>query len=421
MSILDKVKGYADKAADAAAKATAVGKDKIDDARAQKKLNDLYAEIGRARRRPAPGRAGRRGGDRGSRRPDLRDRARARSRRRLAHEPQRRRLRGECLRATPFTAGPRNSDAALAGRELRRVEIRRDPRGVRPPPPGTRVTEVVARGKHLLVRFDDGATLHTHMQLHGIWHVYRPHARWRRPAHTARVVLEVDDGTTAVCFNAPVVELRRDAARPGTSRALRSLEQLGPDLCGAEADLDRVLERLHDVPADAPIGDVLLDQRVAAGIGNVFKSEICWARRVSTRRHPSARCRKPSGGTSTKPRTHSCTRISAAGDASRTREAWRCTGRCAGPVRAAARRSCARGTATTPASRTGVRAASRSRCSIRLSGSWSSQCDLGVDRGQDVAIAAQFLGAVQRDVGPTQGRQRVDRRARAPRPRTRTS
>ena len=173
--------------------------------------------------------------------------------------------------------------AALAGRELRRVEIRRDPRGVRPPPPGTRVTEVAAQGKHLLVRFDDGATLHTHMQLHGIWHVYRPHARWRRPAHTARVVLEVDDGTTAVCFNAPIVELRRDAARPGTSRALRSLEQLGPDLCGAEADLDRVLERLHDVPADAPIGDVLLDQRVAAGIGNVFKSEICWARRV----HPS--------------------------------------------------------------------------------------------------------------------------------------
>jgi endonuclease-8 len=86
-----------------------------------------------------------------------------------------------------------------------------------------------------------------------------------------------------VCFNAPVVELRRDEARPRTSRALRSLEQLGPDLCGAEADIDRVLERLHHVPADTSIGDVLLDQRVGAGIGNVFKSEICWARRV----HPS--------------------------------------------------------------------------------------------------------------------------------------
>jgi endonuclease-8 len=97
------------------------------------------------------------------------------------------------------------------------------------------------------------------------------------------VVLEVDDGTTAVCFNAPVVELRRDAATPRPSRARRSLEQLGPDLCGPEADVDRVLQRLHDVPADRPLGDVLLDQRVAAGIGNVFKSEICWARRV----HPS--------------------------------------------------------------------------------------------------------------------------------------
>ena len=174
-------------------------------------------------------------------------------------------------------------DAALVGRALQRVEIRRDPRGIRPPAAGTHVTGVEAHGKHLLVRFDDGATLHTHMQLHGIWHIYRPRARWRRPAHTARVILEVEDGTTAVCFNAPVVELRRDVGVPRSSRALRSLEQLGPDLCGEVADVDRVLERLHDVPAETPLGDVLLDQRVAAGIGNVFKSEICWARRV----HPS--------------------------------------------------------------------------------------------------------------------------------------
>ena len=169
-------------------------------------------------------------------------------------------------------------DAALVGRVLQRVEIRRDPRGIRPPAAGTHVTDVEAHGKHLLVRFDDGATLHTHMQLHGIWHIYRPRARWRRPAHTARVILEADDGTTAVCFDAPVVELRRDVGVPRSSRALRSLEQLGPDLCGEDADVDRVLERLHDVPAETPFGDVLLDQRVAAGIGNVFKSEICWAR-----------------------------------------------------------------------------------------------------------------------------------------------
>jgi endonuclease-8 len=172
---------------------------------------------------------------------------------------------------------------ALTGKPLRRVEIRRDPRGLRPPAAGTRVEGVEARGKHLLVHFDDGATLHTHMQLHGTWQLYAPGARWRRPAHTARAVIEADDGTTAVCFGAPVVELRRDGAVRPTSRAGRSLARLGPALCDAAVDLDAVLDRLDRLPATTPLGDALLDQRIGAGIGNVFKSEICWAERV----HPS--------------------------------------------------------------------------------------------------------------------------------------
>jgi endonuclease VIII len=172
---------------------------------------------------------------------------------------------------------------ALCGRALTRVEIRRDTRGLRPPAPGARVTDVEARGKHLLVHFDDGATLHTHMMLDGVWHVYRPRAGWRRAAHRARVVLEVDDGTTAVCFDAPIVELRREGrARPAT-RATDSLDHLGPDLCGDAPDVDTVLDRLAAIAGDTTIGEALLDQRVAAGVGNVFKSEICWARRV----HPS--------------------------------------------------------------------------------------------------------------------------------------
>jgi endonuclease VIII len=173
--------------------------------------------------------------------------------------------------------------AVLTGRALKRIEIRRNTRGQRPPAPGTCVTGVEARGKHLLVHFDDGATLHTHMQVQGIWQVYAPGARWRRPAHQARVVLEVDDGSSAVCFDAPVVELRRDPSATVPTRAQRSLERLGPDLCAEPPDLDRVLARAHAVPAETPLGDVLLDQRVGSGIGNVFKSEICWARRV----HPS--------------------------------------------------------------------------------------------------------------------------------------
>jgi endonuclease-8 len=97
------------------------------------------------------------------------------------------------------------------------------------------------------------------------------------------VVLEVDDGTSAVCFDAPIVELRRERAGTGSTRALDSLDRLGPDLCREYVDLDGVLALVHNVPAETPLGEVLLDQRVAAGIGNVFKSEICWARSV----HPS--------------------------------------------------------------------------------------------------------------------------------------
>jgi endonuclease-8 len=173
---------------------------------------------------------------------------------------------------------------ALAGRALRRAEIRRDPRGLRPPAPGVRVSDVEAHGKHLLVRFDDGATLHTHMMVQGVWHVYRSGRRWRRPAHRARVVLEADDGTTAVCFDAPVVELRRDRAPRPETRASQSLARLGPDLLDSAIDLDAVLSRLAAAPSDTTIGDALLDQRIAAGLGNVFKSEVCWACRV----HPAA-------------------------------------------------------------------------------------------------------------------------------------
>lgn len=164
--------------------------------------------------------------------------------------------------------------AAIGGRPLRRFELRRDPRGVRFPAVGTIVEHVEAQGKHLLIRFGDGATLHTHMRMQGTWHVYQPGERWRRAGHRARVVLEVEGGTQAVCFDAPVVELRRDAA---------AVAHLGPDLAADEFDLDGALARLATLPPHTQIGDALLDQRVVAGIGNVYKSEICWACRVHPR------------------------------------------------------------------------------------------------------------------------------------------
>jgi formamidopyrimidine-DNA glycosylase len=181
--------------------------------------------------------------------------------------------------------------AALVGKELVELEVRRDPRGRRGPEPGTAITAVDSAGKHLLVHFADGHVLHTHMQMMGAWHIYRPAERWRRPGHSARVVVRVDDGTTAVCFSAPIVELRRERdARDRPSRASRMLDRIGPDLCEPGVDLDAVLARLALLDPETELATALLDQRVAAGIGNVFKSEICWAERIfSVHGHRRAR------------------------------------------------------------------------------------------------------------------------------------
>jgi endonuclease-8 len=163
--------------------------------------------------------------------------------------------------------------SVLAGKTLR---VFRAPRmaGDRPRP-GTTIESVEAVGKHLLVHFDDGLTLQTHMMMSGSWHLYRTGERWRRPAHTARVLLEIDDWV-AVCFLAPVVRSYRAAS------GHTPIDHVGVDLCRADADIDAVLERLdHQVSADGEIGPVLLDQRVAAGIGNVYKSETLFACGVS--------------------------------------------------------------------------------------------------------------------------------------------
>lgn len=162
----------------------------------------------------------------------------------------------------------------LAGATVVRFEA---PRlvGARPWP-GTRIDAVEALGKHLLIHFDGGLSLRTHMRMTGSWHVYRAGERWRKPAYLARVVIDVDSGWTAVCFSAPIVETYQRAA--GT----RALAALGPDLCrpdSLEADvLDAVVARLADLAEpDTEVGVALLDQRIAAGIGNVFKSEACFA------------------------------------------------------------------------------------------------------------------------------------------------
>jgi endonuclease-8 len=179
----------------------------------------------------------------------------------------------------------RTLDGALAGRTLTRFEAPRL-RGATPRA-GTRIEGVDARGKHLLVRFGDGRVLHTHMQMTGSWHVYRPGSRWRKPAHLARVVLQVDDGTVAVCFSAPVVEMLDGELRAlgsgGRRQGAAGLAALGPDLCRPDVDVDEAVRRLGALDPATEVAVALLDQRVAAGVGNVYKSEVCFACRVDPR------------------------------------------------------------------------------------------------------------------------------------------
>ena len=137
---------------------------------------------------------------------------------------------------------------------------------------GATVTAVDSIGKNLVIRLDNGLELRTHLRMNGSWHRYRPGERWRRPPARARLVLEVE-GSVAVCFDAPVVELFEQRAEP----LHPSLSRLGPDLLAPSADVDEAVRRLRDPSrASCSIAEALLDQRALAGIGNEVKNEILW-------------------------------------------------------------------------------------------------------------------------------------------------
>jgi endonuclease VIII len=142
---------------------------------------------------------------------------------------------------------------------------------------GHEITAVEALGKNLLIRFDNGLEIRTHLRMNGSWHRYRPGEPWRRAPARARLVLEVP-GAVAVCFDAPVVELleqRAEAVHP-------SLGMLGPDLLGHDFDGAEALLRLRDpTRAGTSIAEAIIDQRALAGIGNVYKSEVLWIEQVS--------------------------------------------------------------------------------------------------------------------------------------------
>jgi len=174
--------------------------------------------------------------------------------------------------------------AALAGQQLSATRFR-VPQLATTDLSGYRVEEVVPRGKHLLMRLappqgDEGRrlTLHSHLMMDGHWELQRPGERWKGPAHAVRVVLE-----TTTC-SAVGFEIHQLKLAP-TEHEDELVGHLGPDLLGPDWDPVLAEANLRSQPA-RPLGTALLDQRMLAGIGNIYRAEILFL----TRLHPQTPC-----------------------------------------------------------------------------------------------------------------------------------
>lgn len=163
----------------------------------------------------------------------------------------------------------------LVGRELKEARTR----GGRLVPglSGVRVEGVETHGKHLVVRPESGPHLRVHLGMYGKWRRYEPGVPWRRSRASASLILETEEDVFA-CFKGHVQVLR--GGLPGRAPAL---VVLGPDLLAEEVDYERIMTRASALP-ERPIGEVLMDQRVAAGIGNVYKSEVLFLRGLPPQR-----------------------------------------------------------------------------------------------------------------------------------------
>jgi len=144
---------------------------------------------------------------------------------------------------------------------------------------GRTVERVEARGKWLLIHFSGGATLATHMLMSGSWHIYRPGERWQQPRQNLRIAIENAE-FIAVGFKVPVAEMH-------TAQSLKRAAKIPPpetDVLRDSFDAAEAVRKMRE-RAGEEIADVLLDQKVLAGVGNVFKSEICFVCGV----HPFSR------------------------------------------------------------------------------------------------------------------------------------
>ncbi len=141
---------------------------------------------------------------------------------------------------------------------------------------GRTVTGVTARGKHLFIELDNETSLRSHLGMYGSWHRYAHEEPWRKPRRQASMVLSTENDVY-VCFNAKEIELVRTPSV--RSRIVRG--RLGPDLIADDAEPAELVRRAREfLETDALVADVLLDQRVASGIGNVYKSEVLFIERL---------------------------------------------------------------------------------------------------------------------------------------------
>ncbi|MGC4942793.1 Fpg/Nei family DNA glycosylase [Kribbella sp. DT2] len=159
-------------------------------------------------------------------------------------------------------------DQALAGKVLTKTDFR-VPTLATTDLSGRTLVEVVPRGKHLLMRLSEGTTIHSHFRMEGSWHLYRPGEKWKGgPDFQVRAVLETD-AWTAVGYRLPVLEL------VATSAEETVVGHLGPDLLSPSFDRTVALANLAADP-ERTISEALLDQRNLAGIGNFYRTEVCF-------------------------------------------------------------------------------------------------------------------------------------------------
>jgi endonuclease-8 len=164
----------------------------------------------------------------------------------------------------------RTLHTAVAGQVVTRFESRLAQLAMldrEEPIAGRTVEGVAAVGKQLLMTLSGALVLRTHMRMNGSWHIYRPGERWQLPPQAMRILIATADWV-AVAFNVHVAEF----VRAGQLDRHVPLARLGPDLLG-DFDAVQALSRIRRQESRA-VHQVLLDQRVMAGIGNVYKSEI---------------------------------------------------------------------------------------------------------------------------------------------------